>query len=885
MPGEYDLFRSVPFHSVDVGEVFDKLRSSKNGLSGAESSHRLSVFGKNSIERSSSVSPLRIFLEQFYSPVVWVLLGACVLSLVLGEFVDFWVILAIIVLNACIGFFQEYRAERAIEALQSYVSEKAKVLRDGKEFVVDASSLVPGDVIILEEGDRVPADARLFSVSSLACQEAILTGESVPVHKSVSVVSSSAGVADRVCMVFSGTSVSRGRGSAVVTGTGRDSEIGKISSLLESSVSPLTPLQKRLSVLARHITWLVLGIAILVFGVGVLSGKDWFDMFLVAVAVAVAAIPEGLPAMVTIALSIGVRRMLRRNSLVRHLPSVETLGSCSVICTDKTGTLTRNEMTVRKLFVNGGVVSVTGSGYSSAGSFSSSPRDFFRLVHCGVLCNNAVVNRDSKSGKVSIVGDPFEASFLVLGEKAGLNIVDVRSKFSRVHEVPFSSERKMMSVVVSSKDESFVFVKGAPEVLLEKCVLADMNGQEAKFSRSLRDGVVQSVSKFGSESLRVLAFAYKRLPHGTKSFSGIEDDLIFLGLDGVMDPPRVEAKRSVRSCIDAGIRVVMITGDNRDTALAIAREVGISGDVMTGVEIDSLKDLRSVVDRVGVFARVNPEHKLKIIEALRSRGHIVAMTGDGVNDAPALKSADIGVAMGLSGTDVAREASDIVLLDDQFPTIVSAVEEGRVVFDNLRKFVYYLLSSNIGEVLVILLGVLLRLPLPLLALQILWVNLVTDSLPALALSVDPREPGVMSRSPRKYEGEIFRAAGILFWGVGILIAVITLLVFDWYDPHTSLDLARTMAFTVLVFSQLFNSLNHRSLTDSFFGLAQNGWLWISIVVVSFLQVLLVSVPLLGSLFGLVPLSLIDWGIAIGLSASVLLFGEIVKKVVGRPKMV
>ena len=873
MPGEYDLFRSVPFHSVDVGEVFDKLRSSKNGLSGAEASHRLSVFGRNSVEHVSRVSAIKIFLEQFSSPVVWILLVACGLSLVLGEIVEFWVILAIIVLNALFGFFQEYRAERAIDALKLYASEKAKVLRDGAEFVVSAEFLVPGDVIVLEEGDRVPADARLFSVSSLACQESILTGESVPSHKSVSSVSSSAGVADRICMVFSGTSVSRGRGSAVVIGTGRESEIGKISSLLESSSAPSTPLQKRLSVLASHITWLVLGIAVFVFVVGVLSGKDWFEMFLVAVALAVAAIPEGLPAMVTIALSLGVRRMLRRNSLVRHLPSVETLGSCSVICTDKTGTLTRNEMTVRKLFVNGDVVSVTGSGYSSAGSFSSSPRDFFRLIHCGILCNNAFVNRDSKSGKSSVVGDPFEASFLVLGEKAGLNIVDVRSKFSRVHEIPFSSDRKMMSVVVSSRDESFVFVKGAPEVVLDRCVLADIHGQEVKFSRSVREDVVRSVSSFGSESLRVLAFAYKRLPHGTKSFSGIEDDLIFLGLDGVMDPPRVEAKRSVRACIDAGIRVVMITGDHRDTALSVAKEVGILGDVMTGVEIDSLRDLRSVVDRVGVFARVNAEHKLRIIDALQKRGHIVAMTGDGVNDAPALKRADIGVAMGLSGTDVARESSDIVLLDDQFSTIVSAVEEGRVVFDNMKKFVYYLLSSNIGEVLVILLGLVFGLPLPLIALQILWVNLVTDGLPALALAVDPEEPDVLSRSPRKYEGEIFRAAGVMFWGVGILIAVLTLLVFDWYDPYASLTKARTMAFTVLVFTQLFNSLNYRSLTSSLFGLAQNGWLWISIILVAVLQFGIVHIPFFSELFGLTSLIWSDWVIAIALSSTILIFAD------------
>ncbi|MBI4139697.1 calcium-translocating P-type ATPase, SERCA-type [Candidatus Woesearchaeota archaeon] len=882
MSGYYDLFKGVLFHSLEYGDVFDKLRSSKNGLSGAEASQRLQSFGRNVIERVSFVSPLKIFLSQFSSPVVWVLIVAAVISLALSELVEFWVIMTIVILNSLLGFFQEFRAERAIEALKSFSPDKARVLRDGREVVVDSSLLVPGDVIFLEEGDKIPADARIFSVSLLECQEAVLTGESVPVLKHIHPVTSNASIGDRSCMVFTGTVVSRGRGSAVVTSTGHESEFGRIALMVQSEKTPLTPLQKRLSVLARHISWIVVVIALFIFGVGVISGRGFFEMFLVSMALAVAAIPEGLPAMVTIALSIGVSRMLKRNALVRSLPSVETLGSCSVVCVDKTGTLTRNEMTVRKIFVNDSVVSVTGSGYAPVGSFSSTPKSFEKLILCGALCNNAVINRDVKTGGSSVVGDPFEASFIVLAEKAGLNVIDLKKKFQRVHEIPFSSERKMMSVVVASQNDSVVYVKGAPELLLEKCQLVEVHGQIVKLSRTLRDDILSNASKFASGSLRVLGFAFKKLPTGTKSFSGVEDDLIFLGLEGVMDPPRVEVKRSVKTCVDAGIKVVMITGDHRDTAVSVAKEVGIFGDVMTGEDIDKAKDLGVVIDRVGVFARVNPEHKLKIIKALQSRGHIVAMTGDGVNDAPALKRADIGVAMGLSGTDVARESSDIVLLDDQFLTIVAAIEEGRVIFDNLKKFVYYLLSSNIGEVLVILLGIILGLPLPLLALQLLWVNLVTDSFPALALAVDPKEPGLMFRSPRKYEGEIFRAAGVLFWGVGILIAVLTILVFDWYDPHTNLETARTMAFTVIVFSQLFNALNHRSFSKSFFNLPSNGWMIASILLVALLHFGLLSVPSISELFGLVSLSVYDWIIALCFSATILVFGEVVKRVVGSP---
>ncbi|MBD3318292.1 calcium-translocating P-type ATPase, SERCA-type [Candidatus Woesearchaeota archaeon] len=864
------------WYQLPLEKVFDKVASSKEGLSQSQAKERLQKFGKNALEREKKISPFVIFLHQFTSPLVWILLAAMGISLFLQEFIDFYVITIVVIANALFGFWQEYKAEESIEALRKMVSPKAIVIRDGRRREIPAEEVVKGDIIVLETGNIVPADARLIDAVNVQTQEAALTGESVPVKKDVKRIADRLSIGDQKNMVFSGTTVTAGHGKAVVTSTGMRTEIGKIATMLKKTKSEPTPIQKDLKKLAYQLTAAVVLIAMVMIGVDVLLGKNLLEVFEKAVALAVAAIPEGLPAVVTIAFALGVQRMAKKKALMRKLPSVETLGACTVICTDKTGTLTHNEMTVKKLYVDGQVVQVTGSGYEPKGDFSKETSSLDTLLRAGVLNNNAQL--DVEQGRHSIVGDPTEGALLVSAAKSGIDLDKVRSDNTRVDEIDFSSERKCMTTIHSTfEGKKTAYTKGAPEVVLGFCTHMLVDGKVRRLTKEDRDHILETNDEFTSQALRVLGFCYKEFKDEL-SHDDIEKSMIFIGLQGMIDPPREEVKKAIKTCNAAGIKVVMITGDHLGTAKAIGKQIGLEGRAIEGVELESI-NLSRDVEKISIYARVNPEDKLHIVDALRKNRHIVAMTGDGANDAPALKKADLGIAMGITGTDVSRQASDMILADDNFATIVRAVEEGRVIYDNIKKFVIYLLSSNVGEILTIFVATLLGLIDPLTARQILWINLATDLLPATSLSVDPKEPGVMERKPRDIDEKIVNKsrAGLMLF-IGLLMMAGTLFVFEWYEPEVNKTYAQTMAFTTLVLFQLFNVLNQRSETKSIFtvGLWSNKWL-IGAVLLSFgLQIASVHLGIFNTLFETIPLSFMDWMIAAAVASSVLIFGEIVK---------
>lgn len=858
-PSHYSF--SMDFYQLSEKEVLDKLQVSSDGLSSAKAQERLRVHGPNKFREEKGIHPFLIFLEQFKSPMVWVLLGAMVISLVVKEFIDFYVIGAIVVINALLGFYQEYRAESAIEALKKMTSLKATVLRDGKEVSVPAEDVVPGDILVLETGDKVAADARLLEMVNVEAQEAALTGESVPVKKEIGPIKSECAVADRRNMVFSGTVITKGHAKAVVTGTGMRSEIGKIAGLIQKSKTEPTPLQKKLKRLSLAIGAIVLGIAALVFGVGVFTlDQPLTAILLTAIALAVAAIPEGLPAVVTVGLSLGVQRLAKKNALVRHLPSVETLGACTVICSDKTGTLTHNEMTVKKIYANREVVEVAGSGYDPKGYFSKKPEPFKHLLKIGALNNNAKLRLEGKQWQV--VGDPTEAALLVSAKKAGFDLEKLHDSEPRKSEIDFTSERKRMTTVHKSGSKKFAYTKGATEVVLKLCSKVLIDGKAVRLTTKERQEILKKNEEFAGKALRVLAFSYKELSSKDKE---PEKNMVFVGLQAMIDPPRKEARAAIEKCRSAGIKVIMITGDHATTAKAVAKELGIEGRAVTGMDLADL-DLDFEVEKIGIYARVNPEHKLKIINALKKKGHIVAMTGDGVNDAPALKKADLGIAMGISGTDVAKEASEMILADDNFASIVRAVEEGRRIFDNIQKYLAYLLSGNIGEVLVILISMVLGMPLPLIAIQILWINLVTDGLPALGLGVDPMERGVMERPPRKVRSSIFKGLEAYLFIYPIFVTVGTLWLFDSF-LQDGLIKAQTIAFSAIVTFELFQAISCRSLHKPVFsvGVFKNKWLIIAVFGSFALQACLLYVPAMQSIFRTTALSLAEVGLVAGVA--------------------
>ncbi|RMF05295.1 calcium-translocating P-type ATPase, SERCA-type, partial [Candidatus Woesearchaeota archaeon] len=809
-------------------------------------------------------------------------------SALLGEYTDAAVIMAILILNAILGFVQEFRAEKAIQDLKKMAAPKAKVLRGGKLKLVDSSLLVPGDVILLEEGDKVPADARIIESTALQVQESALTGESMPVSKSPSPASQGkTSIQDWSCMVFSSTIVTRGKAKAVVTATGMRTQIGKIAGMISSAPEKTTPLQRKLDKLGRKLAVLTAVLCIIILGADFIAGDSLIESFLIAVSLAVAAIPEGLPAVVTISLALGVKRMIKKHVLVRRLSSVETLGSTTVICTDKTGTLTKNEMTVVKIFLPHEEIDVSGIGYSFDGDFSSKPKALPVLLLCGALCNNASINASGKH-----TGDPTEIAFLVSARKYGLVPEELALSLPRVAEIPFDSYRKMMTTIhkinplpheiksslpLSSGKSFLVLSKGAPDILLQKCSRILENGKVRRITSDDKRRILSYNKKFASSALRVLGFAFKYLDASSaKRISAedtrqrMEEDLVFIGLQAMIDPPREEVKRSIEECTSAGMRVVMITGDQELTASAIASQLGIHGSSISGEELDKISDLSRAASKISVYARVSPEHKLKIVKALKDNGEVVAMTGDGVNDAPALKEADIGVAMGKTGTDVAKDASDMILLDDSFSSIVSAVKEGRGIFDNIRKFINYLLSSNLGEVAVIFLAVLMGFPSPLTAVQILWLNLVTDGFPALALGVDPYDPNLMKRSPRKRnEPVIDKNMTALISFAAFLITFGTLGLFVYYNSAGhSLEVARTVAFTTLVVLELVRVQIIRSEHD--LPLFSNRYLVLALLFSFGLQLAVIYTPL-ASLFGTVPLGVYHWfAIALVAAASYIL---------------
>lgn len=852
------------YYDESVSDVFARLQSSQQGLSHEDARNRLIKEGPNELVHKKGDSKLKIFFRQFNNFLIYILIFATLVSAYLGEWVDAIAILVILLFNAVFGFVQEYNAEKSIDALRKMAGLKALVIRNGKETHIDVKELVPGDVIVLATGDKIPADARLIESVQLKTQESTLTGESSGVEKIISPVSEEKIVADRKNMVYSGTTIISGRGKAIVVSTGMNTELGKIAGLIQDTPKTLTPLQKKLETLGKKLGLLVLGICIVVFLAGVIGGNDLLKMFEFAVSLAVAAVPEGLPAVVTITLAIGIQKMVKKNALIRTLPSVETLGGTSVICTDKTGTLTKNEMTVKKIFADNQVIDVSGSGYSPEGNFSKNLKNDL-IMKIGVLCNDSDLIHEN--GKWEVTGDPTEGCLLSVAAKAHLSIPEIREKYPRINELPFDSERKRMSTI-HNMNGKVVLSKGAPDSLLSVCSRILANGKIRAITKKDIDTILSVNEQFSKEALRVLSFAYRPLGKGEKenSIKTVEKNLIFVGLQGMIDPPREEVRDAITKCKKAGIKVVMITGDYKGTALAIAKAIGIDGRAVDGKELQDI-DLDQEVERIGIYARVNPQDKMRIVEALKKKGHIVAMTGDGVNDAPALKRADIGVSMGITGTDVSKEASDMILTDDNFTSIVNAVEEGRGIFDNIRKFVNYLLSTNLAEVLVLFSAMVFaqalgfidgagKMILPLTALHILWMNLVTDGPPALALGADPHSKNIMERPPRNVrENIISKKMFINIILVGLIMTVVTLFLFKQTLQSHGLETARTVALTMLVLLQFLRIEIVRAEYD--IGFFSNKYLIMALCGAIILQIAIIYTPL-NRIFELAPLSPKIW---------------------------
>ncbi|MGM0827122.1 MAG: cation-translocating P-type ATPase [Bacillota bacterium] len=877
----------MKFHEMRQEDIEQSLNTNYlEGLSTDDVAKRRKQFGYNQLEEAEKQSALLLFFSQFKDFMVLVLLAATLISGLLGEYIDAIAIIAIVLINGFLGFFQERKAERSLQALKELSAPQVSVLRDGKWVKVVSKEVIIGDIIRFGSGDRIGADVRLIETNNLEIEESALTGESVPVTKSTNPVNGeNMSLGDLENMAFMGTMVTRGNGIGVVTSIGMKTAMGQIADMIQKAETMITPLQRKLEELGKILISVALVLTALVVGIGVIQGHDMYTMFLAGVSLAVAAIPEGLPAIVTVALSLGVQRMIKKKAIVRKLPAVETLGCASVICSDKTGTLTQNKMTVTHLWSGGRTWTVTGTGYEPDGQFYSgdqrvtphSENALQQLLTFGMLCNHAeLVTREEN---FVVDGDPTEGALLVAGLKAGLSRESLQKKFTIVKEFPFDSTRKMMSIIVVDQNgKHFSVTKGAPDVLVGKSESILWEGRLQYKSAEIAQKVEEAISEMSSNALRNIAIAYK--PLNERSIEGIkendiEEGVTFIGLQGMIDPPRPEVKQAVKECRAAGIKTVMITGDHILTAKAIAKQLGILKNkdrVLDGKALNHMEvhELEEIVEEVSVFARVSPEHKLKIVKALQNRGHVVAMTGDGVNDAPAIKSSDIGVAMGITGTDVAKESSSLVLLDDNFATIKSAIQEGRNIYENIRKFIRYLLASNVGEILVMLFAMILALPLPLVPIQILWVNLVTDGLPAMALGLDKPEDDVMKRKPRHpKEGVFARGLGWKVVSRGFLIGGVTLLAFMLsYKTHPDhLAYAQTVAFATLVMAQLIHVFDCRSDVSVFsrnpFGNMYLVWAVLSSLV---LMLLVIYIPSLQPIFHTVPIVLKDWFLIIGLSS-------------------
>ncbi|WP_142413144.1 calcium-transporting P-type ATPase, PMR1-type [Hathewaya massiliensis] len=875
--------------SKSTEDVLKELNTDpKLGLSSEEAKKRLEKYGENKLAGKKQKTMIQLFFSQLNDILIYILVAAALISGFLGEVSDAIIIGIVILINAIVGVIQESKAEKALEALKELSTPKAVVKRDGSLKEIPSELVVPGDVIILDAGRYIPCDLRLVESANLKVEESALTGESVPVNKSSDLVlkDGETPLGDQKNMAFMSTLVTYGRGIGIAVGTGMSTEIGKIAKMLDEDVNDQTPLQKKLEELGKFLGFGALGICAVMLAVGLLQGRDILTMFLTAISLAVAAIPEGLPAVVTIVLAMGVQKMIKENAIIRKLPAVETLGAVNIVCSDKTGTLTQNKMTVVKYYVNGTLQDVN--------KFNTENKAEELLLKNIILCNDATYSEDSKTG------DPTEIALLEVGFNNSLYKDDLEKEHKRIDEIPFESDRKLMTTVNKFTDEFLVMTKGAIDNLLKICTKYYENGEIKDLTEDIKEKILKSSYDMSDDALRVLGSAFKTLPNSHVEIDALEKDLTFIGLVGMIDPPRLEVKDSIAMCKDSGIKTIMITGDHKKTAFAIAKELNIAEEesqVISGADLDKMSEdeLKSTIDNLRVFARVSPEHKVKIVKAFKSKGNVVSMTGDGVNDAPSLKIADIGVAMGITGTDVAKGASDMVLTDDNFSTIIRAIEEGRNIFNNIKKSILFLISCNIGEIIALFLAILLGWKTPLEPIHILWVNLITDTLPALSLGIDPGDPDVMKNKPRNPEDSLFKGSTLSLILNGILIGFLTLAafvigarvfsgtkgLFPLFPKNITEDAlrhAQTMAFVVLSVSQLVHSLNMRNDKKSIFqiGFFTNRFLVISILIGIFLQDVIITVPFLANIFNVHDLTAKDWLFVSGLSIIPLILNEIAK---------
>lgn len=906
------------WYGRDAGEVIKSLDSGPRGLSAGEAEKRLAQYGYNEFKEEKKTSAWKLLAEQFKSILIIILMAAVALSVVIGlvnyrpgaglpeEITDAIVIFAIVVAAVLLGFIQEYRSEKAMAALKKMAALTATVIRDGTDVEMPSREIVPGDVVVLDTGDKVPADLRLIEVYNLSTQEASLTGESTPVEKTIATIAEAdVAIGDRKNMAFGGTAVTYGRGRGVAVATGMRTEFGKIAAMLQEVGEEETPLQKNMGKVGKVLGYACLGIVAVIVALQLVfsTGHTFVEMFIWGVSLAVAAVPEALPAVVVISLSIGMQRMAKRHALIRRLSAVETLGSTTVICSDKTGTLTQNEMTVRQIYAGGRLIDVSGAGYEPKGEFQSGGRvadiagdEAVRtMMKIGALCNDSKLVRTDSVWDVK--GDPTEGALVVLSAKAGVAQEDANTEFPRIDEIPFSSERKMMTTLHRTPRGIVAYSKGAPETVLESCSKIMLESTERPITAKERQEVLVTAQQMAGNALRVLGTAYKPVDNTVPSCKeDAEKGMVFIGLAGMIDPPRPEVKDAIKLCEQAGIRSIMITGDHKVTAAAIARELGILKDGMavTGAELDKMtkEEFETNVGKIDVYARVSPAHKLKVIDAFARKGEVVAMTGDGVNDAPALKKADIGVAMGIKGTDVSKEAAAMVLTDDNFASIVAAVEEGRGIFANIKKYLMYLLSSNVGELLLmagaILFGPLIGLPagaLPLIAVQILLVNLITDGFPALALAVDPPDPDIMRQKPRPRGQGIFTRPVVALMSIGgVWSALVNLGIFKWaLDAGKDMVEAQSLTFLTLIVIQFFKAYNFRSDKRSVFeiGMFRNKWLNLAVLSQVGLLIAIVEVPFFNEIFNTFPLTLQEWIIVVLLAATIFPVLEVSKAFIRR----
>lgn len=899
--------KTSQYYLKSIEEAEQELNTSiHNGISHSLAEERLKIFGLNQLKEGKKRSVLSMFIDQFKDVLIIILLASAVIAILMGEAIDAVVIGGIVLLNAILSVLQEQKAEKSLDALKKMTVPETLVIRDGKREKIKSTQLVPGDLVVLESGDKIPADLRLIEVTDMSIQEAILTGESEPVEKNNQQIAKEADVSlgDRKNMAYTGTTIIAGRGKGIVVATGMNTEIGHIAEMLQEQKKETTPLERKLNEVGKNLGVIILFVVAIVVVLGYFRGIPFFDMFLTGISLAVAAVPEGLPAVVTIVLALGVQQMIKKNAIIRRLPAVETLGATTVICSDKTGTLTQNEMTVQKLVFLNREIGIDGVGYQPTGCFylnnqvinPNEDRAVSLLLKAIVLNNNSYLKQNEINQQWEIVGDPTEGALVVAAAKAGFYKEEIEAEYPRIRELLFDSERKRMSTIHKmSEGNELLVVKGAPEQIVERCHIYNDNGKELPLSHTVRENILLKNKQLASDALRVLAVAYRQIDSHESSeyltedrkpdIDKLEDKLVFLGLIAMIDPPREEAIEAVHICRQAGIRPVMITGDYPLTARAIAEQMDIyrsEDKIIIGSELENMtqEELEKVVMKTTIFARVSPRHKMRIVQALQKNGQVVAMTGDGVNDAPAIKESDIGIAMGITGTDVSKEAADMVLTDDNFSTIVSAVREGRKIYQNIQKFIRYLLSCNLGEIFTIFVALLIGFPRPLLPIQILWVNLVTDGLPALALGLDPAEKDIMRRGPRNPKEGIFSGRmGFNIFTQGFFIGTITLIAFYYGYSQYSLEVGETMAFGTLSISQLWHSLNSRSNKFSIFklGVFSNHYLIRAILASGALQLVVMTVPFLQSIFQITTLSLSQWLVLIAISLTPIPFVEILKK--------